>query len=166
MPSRLLGDLPSISPCVHLSLATSPTLYPLEIKGHFFWVSQSLRRKPSGGRKLVVLTHRPRESSPGNLLTPFPWHMAVWHPFLSEAHSQGWVPVVGAGCSWTCPVEPFSAPQPHLSPVCRLMADAVTLSLSAFPEWKWAWDSVFPAGRTWGISSLEPGSLLHPSWVT
>lgn len=34
MPSRLLGDLPSISPCAQLSLATSPTLYPLEIKGH------------------------------------------------------------------------------------------------------------------------------------
>lgn len=62
-----------------------------------------------------MLTHRLKGSSPGNLLTLFPWHWAVQHPFLSEAHSQSWVSVAGVGHGHTYPAEPHSLPEPHLS---------------------------------------------------
>lgn len=45
--------------------------------------SRFVERKPPGGRKLVVLTHKPRESNPGNLSLCYHGTRAARHPFLS-----------------------------------------------------------------------------------
>lgn len=62
-----------------------------------------------------MLTHGPRENSPGNSLTLFPWCWVLWHPLLSEAHSQGLVSVVGAGAHTDLPLGSVCPPQLHFS---------------------------------------------------
>ena len=152
IPSTLFRDPASISFGDRVNLASPMTLLSLEIKGHIRASGfPSLSRKEAlGVRKLLVLTHRTRDSSPGNSPTLFPWCQAVWHPFPSEAHSQGWVSLVGVGHRQICPAESSCLPNTTSPTDVQAHGKHSYPLVTANPEWGCHGIQLLPASRDLG----------------
>lgn len=101
-----------------------------------------------------MLTHRPRERSPGKLFTLFPWHWATGHPFLHKAGCLWW----GWGAGRSALLSPIPHPSPtsptdfHTHGKHSYFLDSPTKS----SEWKLSQGSAFLLAE---LSSVEPGSL-------
>lgn len=114
--------------------------------------SRFVGRKPSGDRKLVVLTHKPRESNPGNLSLCYHGTGEAGTPSSLEVHS------VGSGGRAQLALRPCLQSSQQSSFTARTHPP----SQNCCPAWRLSWDSTVPSLQSVGEAIVELMSLLHP----
>lgn len=145
-----------------MSLASSPSLPPLEIKGHIMSVPlgfQVLRKEALWGQEVGGADSQAKGEESRKAVHSV--SMALGH--RAPLPSQGWMSVVGVGRRQICTAEPYSPPQPHLSNRFPHSRQTQLLSCNCLPRMEAVTGFSLPASRTFISGARKP---FHPQWVT